>query len=110
MLISMQKSSVMRERGIPLRQDDRYVLYTDGLLESTNAKGEEFGLPRCKQSLESHFRLAAAALADELLSEIAQWSARSSGRAQEDDMTLIIFAAKGNPELATELSNQVLAV
>jgi phosphoserine phosphatase RsbU/P len=95
---------------IPLRQDDRYVLYTDGLLESTNAKGEEFGLPRCKQFLESHFRLAAAALVNELLSEIAQWSARSSGRAQEDDMTLIIFAAKGNPELATELSNQVLAV
>ena len=52
---------------IPLRQDDRYVLYTDGLLESTNAKGEEFDLPRCKQFLESHFRLAPAALADELI-------------------------------------------
>ncbi len=80
---------------IPLRQDDRYVLYTDGLLESTNAKGEEFGLPRCKQFLESHFRLAAAALADELLSEIAQWSARSSGRLQEDDMTLIVVDCLG---------------
>jgi len=27
---------------IPLQQDDRYVLYTDGLPESTNAKAEEF--------------------------------------------------------------------
>ena len=84
------------------------MLCTDGLLESTNAKGEEFGLPRCKQFLESHFRLATAALADELLGKIARWSARSSGRLQEDDMTLL--TAKGNPELATELSNQMLAV
>ena len=80
---------------IPLRQDDRYVLYTDGLLESTNAKGEEFGLPRCKQFLESHFRFAAAALADELLSEIARWAARSSGRPQEDDMTLVVVDCQG---------------
>jgi len=80
---------------IPLQQDDRYVLYTDGLPESTNAKAEEFGLSRCKQFLGSHFRLPPAALADELLSEIARWSARSSGRAQEDDMTLIIVDCQG---------------
>ena len=80
---------------IPLQQDDRYVLYTDGLPESTNAKGEEFGLARCKQFLASHSRLPAAALADELLSEIARWSARSSGHTQEDDMTLIVVDCQG---------------
>ena len=37
----------------------------------------------------------AAALADELLSEIARWSARSSGHAQEDDMTLIVVDCQG---------------
>ena len=67
------------------------MLYTDGLPESTNARSEEFGLPRCKQFLGSHSHLAAAALADQLLSEIARWSARSSGRLQEDDMTLIVI-------------------
>jgi serine phosphatase RsbU (regulator of sigma subunit) len=80
---------------IPLQQGDRYVLYTDGLPESTNSKAEEFGLSRCKQFLGSHSRLPSAALADQLLSEIARWSARSSGRLQEDDMTLIIIDWKG---------------
>ena len=75
---------------LPLQQDHRYMLYTDGLLESTSTSGEEFGLPRCQQFLASHSRLTAPELADELLREIAQWSAQSSGRAQADDMTLIV--------------------
>lgn len=67
------------------------MLYTDGLPESKNATGEEFGLARCKQFLESHPRLPVPTLADELLKEIARWAARSSGSSQDDDMTLIII-------------------
>jgi serine phosphatase RsbU (regulator of sigma subunit) len=91
----MFSDTVYSSIEIPLQQDDRFVLYTDGLPESTSPKGEEFGLPRCKQFLASHPRLPAAALADELLSEIARWSARSSGHAQEDDMTLIVVDCQG---------------
>lgn len=76
---------------MPLQPGDRYMLYTDGLPESKNATGEEFGLARCKQFLESHPRLPVPTLADELLKEIARWAARSSGSSQDDDMTLIII-------------------
>jgi sigma-B regulation protein RsbU (phosphoserine phosphatase) len=67
------------------------VLYTDGPPESKNATGEEFGLARCEQFLERHSGLPAAGLADELLGEIARWSARTSGRLQEDDMTMVVI-------------------
>ena len=80
---------------LPLLDGDRYVLYTDGLPECANAREEEFGVSRCTQFLESHFRLPPAALADELVSEIARWSGRSSGRLQEDDMTLIVVDCQG---------------
>ena len=93
--LGMFSDAVYSSIEIPLQQDDRFVLYTDGLPESTSPRGEELGLPRCKQFLASHPRLPAAALADELLSEIARWSARSSGRAQEDDMTLIVVDCQG---------------
>jgi hypothetical protein len=93
--LGMFPEAVYSSIEILLRPGDRYVLYTDGLPESTNAKGEEFGLLRCKQFLGCHPRLSAAALADELLSEIARWSARSSGRLQEDDMTLIVIDCQG---------------
>jgi phosphoserine phosphatase RsbU/P len=76
---------------LPLKPGDRYVLYTDGLTESKDAADEEFGIARCKQLLESHPRLTASALADALLGEIARWSVRSTGRLQEDDMTLIVI-------------------
>jgi serine phosphatase RsbU (regulator of sigma subunit) len=90
LLLGMSPEAVYSSIEIPLRQGDRYLLFTDGLPESTNAKQEEFGASRCKQFLEAHSHLPAAAVADELLSEIARWSARTSGHLQEDDMTLIV--------------------
>jgi phosphoserine phosphatase RsbU/P len=95
LFLGMFPGAVYSSIEIPLQRGDVYVLYTDGLLESTNAKAEEFGLSRCKQFLASHSRLPPAALADALLSEIARWSARSSGRPQEDDMTLIVLDCLG---------------
>jgi phosphoserine phosphatase RsbU/P len=89
--LGMFPEAIYSSIEIPLQPGDRYLLYTDGLPESRNAADEEFGLARCKQFLQSHPRLNAAALADELLGDIAHWSARSSGRLQEDDMTLIVI-------------------
>jgi sigma-B regulation protein RsbU (phosphoserine phosphatase) len=82
---------------IPLQRGDRYVLYTDGLPESKNAAGEEFGLIRCMKVLDSHPRLPAAALADQLLSEISRWTETAKGSLglQEDDMTLIVLDCAG---------------
>jgi sigma-B regulation protein RsbU (phosphoserine phosphatase) len=79
---------------IRFEPEHRYVLYTDGLPESRNAAGEEFGIARCMKVLDCHPRLAAAALADRLLSEIASWTAEGSVRLQEDDMTLIVVDGK----------------
>ncbi len=77
-----------------LQPGDRYVLYTDGLSESKNAAGEEFGITRCLEVLDSHPQLSAAAVADQLLSEISNWTAQGSARLQEDDMTLIVVDCK----------------
>ncbi len=78
---------------LPLKPGDRYVLYTDGLPESKNLDGEEFGIARCLGVLDAHTRLDAGPLADRMLNEIARWSAAAKGavRQQEDDMTLIVL-------------------
>jgi sigma-B regulation protein RsbU (phosphoserine phosphatase) len=80
---------------MPLHPGDRYVLYTDGLTESKNATGEEFGIARCMEVLDSHPRLPAGPLADQLLTEISKWTAEGSVRLQEDDMTLIVIDCEG---------------
>ena len=91
LFLGMFPEAVYESMELPLRLGDRYVLYTDGLPESKSVGGEEFGLVRSRQFLESHPKLGAGALADALLREIARWSSRAPGALQEDDMTLVVF-------------------
>jgi hypothetical protein len=76
---------------MPFERGDRYVLYTDGLPESKNGAGEEFGIARCLKALDAHAGLPAAAFADQLLNGISSWTSQGSVRLQEDDMTLIVI-------------------
>jgi phosphoserine phosphatase RsbU/P len=82
---------------LSLKAGDRYVLYTDGLPETKNAGEEEFGILRCERFLKSNTALATRDFADQLLREISLWSARSTGRSQEDDMTLIVIDCDSAP-------------
>ncbi len=90
LILGMFPDAVYTSVELPLHSGDRLALYTDGLSEARNPFEEEFGIARCQQFLEAHRRLSPAALADQLLAEIANWSSRSSGRMQEDDMTLVV--------------------
>jgi phosphoserine phosphatase RsbU/P len=73
----------------PFVPGDRCVLYTDGVIEAKNAAEEEFGISRSRSFLEAKASLAAAPVLAALLDEIARWSARAEGKAQEDDITLV---------------------
>ncbi len=75
---------------IPLDPGDRIVLYTDGILESMNTAREEFGKSRLKKFLDAS-AFSASHLADALLVELRRWSATDLGRAQDDDITLLVL-------------------
>jgi phosphoserine phosphatase RsbU/P len=76
---------------IQIDSGSRCLLYTDGVFEASNAAREEFGKSRCKEFLESHRSLAAAAFADDLLGHISSFSSNNSGRVQEDDITVLVL-------------------
>jgi sigma-B regulation protein RsbU (phosphoserine phosphatase) len=69
----------------PLEPGDRIVLYTDGLLEAANAKGEEFGPHRLSALLKDAACLNPEAAADHMISRLQAWS-----KSQNDDLTLLI--------------------
>jgi phosphoserine phosphatase RsbU/P len=69
---------------------DRIVLYTDGILESMNTAREEFGKSRLKNFLDASVS-SASHLADTLLIELRRWSSTDLGRAQDDDITLLVL-------------------
>jgi phosphoserine phosphatase RsbU/P len=69
----------------PLEHGDRLVLYTDGILEATNAQGEEFGSNRLCTLLTDSATLHAEEAADRVISSLQVWS-----KSQNDDLTVLI--------------------
>jgi phosphoserine phosphatase RsbU/P len=69
----------------PIRPGDRFVLYTDGMLEATNREEEEFGRDRLHALVRESAGLGLAEAADHIISSVQRWSAM-----QGDDLTLLV--------------------
>jgi sigma-B regulation protein RsbU (phosphoserine phosphatase) len=82
---------------VPIEAGDRFVLYTDGILETSNPAQEEFGTGRFMQFMETNNRLPAGPFADALLLELARWLEQPPGEGHKDDISLLAvdFAARG---------------
>jgi len=65
---------------------DTLVLYTDGMTESFNDSGEEFGEQRLIEALQRHRGESSQALVSSLLDEVRQFNPNE----QQDDITLIV--------------------
>ena len=75
---------------IPLQPDDRIILYTDGIVETSNTTHTLFGFDRLKEFIMSHAQLPAGQFADALIRHLLNWSGKPSEKALDDDLTLII--------------------
>jgi serine phosphatase RsbU (regulator of sigma subunit)/catechol 2,3-dioxygenase-like lactoylglutathione lyase family enzyme len=71
---------------------DALVLYTDGVTESFNDAGEEFGERRLIEALRQHRELSPQALLASLAEEVRQFSPHE----QHDDITLVVARCRGN--------------
>jgi sigma-B regulation protein RsbU (phosphoserine phosphatase) len=82
---------------IPVEAGDRFVLYTDGILETSNPAQEEFGTGRFMQFMETNNRLPAGPFADALLLELARWLEQPPGEGHKDDISLLAidFTTRG---------------
>jgi sigma-B regulation protein RsbU (phosphoserine phosphatase) len=70
----------------PLRIGERFLLYTDGLIEAANADDDLFGLERLKANLAAAAGIPSHAVTETLLSVVDTWSGRPPG----DDVTLVV--------------------
>ena len=82
------------QRTTALGPGDRLVLFTDGLLESRDARGEQFGVGRLRAALAETADLDAAALAAELVARARAFSASSQ---LADDLTLVVLRRNAEP-------------
>jgi serine phosphatase RsbU (regulator of sigma subunit) len=69
-----------------LEEGDTLALYTDGITEAFNDRGEEFGEQRLVNALRRHRDLRPAALLESVVAEVEAFHAGG----QTDDITLVI--------------------
>ena len=68
-----------------LEPGDRLLLYTDGIVEASNACGDMFGQDSLRHTLKITADLSPAAAADSIISSVTTWSAK-----QDDDLTVLV--------------------
>lgn len=77
--------------GAQIHPGDVLALYTDGLTESPNARGEEFGEERLIAALTHHCRLPVQDFVHAVIGELRRFSTCD----QYDDITLILARREG---------------
>jgi sigma-B regulation protein RsbU (phosphoserine phosphatase) len=77
---------IIQDVSIHFGPSDALILYTDGITESTNPQGEEFGSQRLLEVLKKHGDREAQVLIDKALESVGHFS---QGCGQFDDLTLI---------------------
>jgi serine phosphatase RsbU (regulator of sigma subunit)/catechol 2,3-dioxygenase-like lactoylglutathione lyase family enzyme len=70
----------------PLSSGDTFALYTDGVTESFNHTGEEFGEQRLVESLRRHREQPSPAVVASIVDDVRKFSPHE----QSDDITLIV--------------------
>jgi phosphoserine phosphatase RsbU/P len=74
---------------ISVEPGDKAILYTDGILETSDLSEEMLGVDRFKRFLGDNQAVGAGQLADSLLDELSRWSGHPKGEGQQDDITLL---------------------
>jgi serine phosphatase RsbU (regulator of sigma subunit) len=81
---------------LPFKSGDWGLLYTDGIPETANPSGIEFGTDRFKEFLATERSTCSDHFANGLLKELSSWSTRGSNEDIDDDLTLVAFHIKGD--------------
>jgi len=90
-VLGMVDEATYEALELPLESGDRYVLYTDGIVEAADPNEELYGTQRLMRFVEEKHLLNTQQTADAILKEITAWTGPEATRVQQDDMTLLLF-------------------
>ena len=70
-----------------MKTDDILIIFTDGITESTNKKGEQFGISRLKSVIKENSTKNARQITDSIIESLYAFS---EGNPYDDDVTLVV--------------------
>jgi len=94
--------SKYEQETIPVNTGDLFVAYTDGIVESVNEYGEEFGEQRLTQLVQENRHLNANMIKELVVNQVLSWTFAEE---RDDDMTLIVAKVLGPGGINGDLSS-----
>lgn len=88
LFLAMMEEGEYGEKQSALKSGDRVVLYTDGIIEALDVRGQQYGRKAFDRCVRRHADEDIEQMADSLLADTRQFAA---GRAFIDDVTLLIL-------------------
>ena len=86
-VVGIFEDSKYEQETIHLGNNDLLIAYTDGIVESVNEYGEEFGEKRLIRLAEENRHVSADGIKDLIVEKVLSWTFAEE---RDDDMTLII--------------------
>jgi sigma-B regulation protein RsbU (phosphoserine phosphatase) len=74
--------------SVPLERNDCLVLYTDGVTETLNPEGDEYGVDRMMQSVCASANDGAQAIVKRILEDVREFTGSVP---QNDDITVLVI-------------------
>ena len=90
MALGLWEDIALDEYSVHLPKDSLLVMFTDGMTDCRNPKGEPFGLQRIKDTASGLRKVSAQAGCDQLFDTLMLYQ---SGAKQDDDVTLLAIHA-----------------
>lgn len=88
-LLGMVQECTYPVATLDIHAGERFLLYTDGVIEVENGRGEFFGDSKLEEVVRDNQLRSPGQLSEELLSQIDRWRPRSA--LQQDDITLVVI-------------------
>jgi sigma-B regulation protein RsbU (phosphoserine phosphatase) len=90
LLLGLERDALFGEVTVKLAAGDMVVMYTDGVTETRNGAGAEFGRERLEQGVLAHRFADAQTAIDQLFADLAQFAGPTP---RDDDVTIVIMKA-----------------
>ena len=85
--LAVQASTQYTERAVHVNHGDVLILYTDGITEAMNDKGEQFGADRLKELISNTERGSSEALSNSIMASVRTFAIK---REFADDATIVV--------------------
>ena len=90
LLLGVRSEEPYDDNTLHFAKGDRLLIYSDGLTEAENGRGESFGDTVLPEFLVREQDLSAETFAEALLQSVLAWSVEGSRPGQADDITFVV--------------------